>query len=153
MSAKLYAPDLPDPDLIIRTSGEQRLSGSCPGKAPTVNLMFHDALWPDFTPAMLPTVWRRIATRERRFGLLSGKCSSLTVLQNRLVVGLAYGLFRRCPSAGPLWVLLADDWPCVGRCGACLSWQPLHRNVVCLAWLLIVLPSIGICVGSILGQR
>ena len=69
-AAHLYAPDLPDPDLIIRTSGEQRLSGFLPWQSAYSELMFHDALWPDFSPEMFLACLEAYRRRKRRFGLV-----------------------------------------------------------------------------------
>lgn len=71
--AQLYAPDLPDPDLIIRTSGEQRLSGFLPWQSAYSELMFHDALWPEFTPDLFLECLVAYRQRERRFGLVGGQ--------------------------------------------------------------------------------
>ena len=48
--ACLYAPEMHDPDLIIRTSGEQRLSNYLLWQSAYSELIFRDELWPDFTP-------------------------------------------------------------------------------------------------------
>ena len=73
LTAHLYAPDLPDPDLIIRTSGEQRLSGFLPWQSAYSELMFHDALWPEFTPAAFLSCLDDYRGRERRFGGVAGQ--------------------------------------------------------------------------------
>ncbi len=64
----LYDPDLPDVDLLIRTSGEQRLSGFMPWQLNYAELYFSDKLWPDFRPEDLAAALREFAGRERRFG-------------------------------------------------------------------------------------
>lgn len=68
ITGELYLPDLPDPDLIIRTSGEQRLSGFMLWQSAYSEFLFHDALWPDFTPELFGACIEAYKTRERRFG-------------------------------------------------------------------------------------
>jgi undecaprenyl diphosphate synthase len=60
--------DLPPPDLVIRTSGEQRLSNFLMWQAAYAELMFVDTLWPDFGKAELAAALDDFAARERRFG-------------------------------------------------------------------------------------
>lgn len=64
----LYEPAVPPIDLIIRTSGEQRLSGFMLWRAAYSELYFTDTLWPDFTPAELDKALSEYAQRQRRFG-------------------------------------------------------------------------------------
>jgi undecaprenyl diphosphate synthase len=64
----LYAPDLHDPDLIIRTGGERRLSNFLLWQSAYAELVFSDQLWPDFTRAALEGALREFAARRRRFG-------------------------------------------------------------------------------------
>ncbi len=64
----LYQPNLPDPDLVIRTSGEYRLSGFMPWQTEYSELVFSDKLWPDFTPADLDAAINDFQQRDRRFG-------------------------------------------------------------------------------------
>src|SRR5262249_25851135 len=59
----------PEPDLIIRTSGEQRLSGFMPWQAANAELYFAPAAWPNFTHDDFSTALTVYATRNRRFGL------------------------------------------------------------------------------------
>ncbi|MEU8435467.1 polyprenyl diphosphate synthase [Streptomyces sp. NPDC029216] len=59
----------PDLDLVIRTSGEQRLSGFLPWQAATAEYYFSDALWPDFDREQLRRALHTYAGRHRRFGL------------------------------------------------------------------------------------
>jgi undecaprenyl diphosphate synthase len=72
----LDAPDLPDPDLIIRTSGEQRLSNFLLWQAAYSELVFVPMHWPDFDRAALESAIAEYARRERRFGGLAAKTAS-----------------------------------------------------------------------------
>ncbi len=72
----LDAPDIPDPDLIIRTSGEQRLSNFLMWQAAYSELVFVPIHWPDFDKAALEGAIKEYATRERRFGGLVAKTGS-----------------------------------------------------------------------------
>lgn len=64
----LYDPDLPDVDLLIRTSGEQRLSGFMPWQLNYAELYFSQKMWPDFRPEDLAAAVKEFAGRQRRFG-------------------------------------------------------------------------------------
>lgn len=64
----LYTKGQPDPDLIIRTSGEQRLSGFLMWQSAHSEFWFCDALWPDFRKVDFVRALRSFAERERRFG-------------------------------------------------------------------------------------
>jgi undecaprenyl diphosphate synthase len=64
----LYAPDLHDPDLIIRTSGEQRLSNYLLWQAAYAELVFRQELWPDFARACLEDTLAEFQHRSRRRG-------------------------------------------------------------------------------------
>jgi undecaprenyl diphosphate synthase len=64
----LYAPDVPDLDLLIRTSGEYRLSGFMLWRAAYAELYFTPTTWPDFTPAHFDEALAEYARRERRMG-------------------------------------------------------------------------------------
>ncbi|MBI3676542.1 MAG: isoprenyl transferase [Proteobacteria bacterium] len=70
-SAKLSTADLPDPDLIIRTSGERRLSNFLLWQSAYAELLFVDTLWPDFSPKQFLDALESYAQRERRFGAVS----------------------------------------------------------------------------------
>ena len=72
----LDAPDIPDPDLIIRTSGEQRLSNFLMWQAAYSELVFVPVHWPDFDKAALEGAIAEYARRERRFGGLAAKTGS-----------------------------------------------------------------------------
>lgn len=65
---RLYAPEMSDPDLLIRTSGEQRLSNYLLWQCAYSELVFRDELWPDFDRAALEACLREYETRQRRFG-------------------------------------------------------------------------------------
>lgn len=64
----LYAPDLPDPDLLIRTSGEQRISNFLLWQVAYAELLFVETLWPDFGADDLRAALEDYASRRRRFG-------------------------------------------------------------------------------------
>ncbi|HEX6781381.1 MAG TPA: polyprenyl diphosphate synthase [Solirubrobacterales bacterium] len=64
----LYAPEMHDPDLLIRTSGEQRLSNYLLWQCAYSELVFREELWPDFDRAALEASLREYETRQRRFG-------------------------------------------------------------------------------------
>ena len=64
----LYAPEMHDPDLLIRTSGEQRLSNYLLWQCAYSELVFRDELWPDFDRDALEACLREYETRQRRFG-------------------------------------------------------------------------------------
>jgi undecaprenyl diphosphate synthase len=76
LAAYLDAPDLPDPDLIIRTSGEQRLSNFLLWQAAYSELVFVPVYWPDFDRATLEQAIVEYRRRERRFGGLAAKTGS-----------------------------------------------------------------------------
>jgi undecaprenyl diphosphate synthase len=64
----LYAPEMHDPDLIIRTSGERRLSNYLLWQSAYSELVFRDELWPDFTRQALEESLAEFSARRRRFG-------------------------------------------------------------------------------------
>ncbi len=66
--ACLYAPDQHDPDLVIRTSGEQRLSNFLLWQSAYSELMFRDELWPDYSREAFRATLDDFAARARRFG-------------------------------------------------------------------------------------
>lgn len=66
----LYTADFPDPDLVIRTSGEQRLSNFLLLQSAYAELCFMPVLWPDFREADFEKALAEYASRERRFGLI-----------------------------------------------------------------------------------
>jgi undecaprenyl diphosphate synthase len=66
----LYAPDMPDPDMVVRTSGEYRISNYLLWEAAYSELIFTDVLWPDFRRQDLFDAVREFQRRERRFGAI-----------------------------------------------------------------------------------
>ena len=66
--ARLFAPELPDPDLVIRTSGELRLSNFLLWQSAYAELVFTDTLWPEFGEDDLRAALEEYARRARRFG-------------------------------------------------------------------------------------
>jgi undecaprenyl diphosphate synthase len=68
LRAHLYAPDMPDPDLVIRTSGEYRISNFLLWELAYSELVFTDVLWPDFRREHLFDAVREFQNRDRRFG-------------------------------------------------------------------------------------
>ena len=68
LRARLYAPAMPDPDLVIRTSGELRISNFLLWQAAYAELHFSEALWPDFGEDDLREALAAYANRRRRFG-------------------------------------------------------------------------------------
>jgi undecaprenyl diphosphate synthase len=68
MADRLYAPELRDPDLVIRTSGERRISNFLLWQSAYAELVFDDTLWPDFGGERLQAAVDEYAQRGRRFG-------------------------------------------------------------------------------------
>jgi undecaprenyl diphosphate synthase len=68
ITAALDTADIPDPDLVIRTSGETRVSNFLLWQAAYAEYEFVPTLWPDFTPDHLAEILGRFGSRERRFG-------------------------------------------------------------------------------------
>ena len=75
IGAALYTAGLPDPDLIIRTSGEQRISNFLLWQAAYSEFVFVDEYWPDFTEATFQKVLETFARRDRRFGGIEARPS------------------------------------------------------------------------------
>ncbi len=75
-SRYLYTADIPDPDLVIRTSGETRISNFLLMQAAYAEFVFTPTLWPDFTKADLEAAIADYHRRERRFGLTSEQVST-----------------------------------------------------------------------------
>lgn len=76
LRARLFSGAQPDPDLIIRTSGEYRLSNFLTFQSAYSEFFFTDVLWPDFTPEELHAALENYASRRRRFGLTQEQISS-----------------------------------------------------------------------------
>jgi len=74
-SRYLYAPDIPDPDLLIRTSGEMRLSNFLLWQIAYTEFYVTETLWPDFGPEEFRTALGAYAQRSRRFGLTEEQSS------------------------------------------------------------------------------
>jgi undecaprenyl diphosphate synthase len=72
IGACLQTADLPDPDLVIRTSGEQRISNFLLWQSAYAEFVFAGELWPDFDRAALERALGAFSMRERRFGALAG---------------------------------------------------------------------------------
>ena len=66
--AHLYAPEMHDPDLLIRTSGEQRISNYLLWQCAYAEFVFRDELWPDFTREAFEECLAEYESRRRRFG-------------------------------------------------------------------------------------
>jgi undecaprenyl diphosphate synthase len=71
MDGAMALAHVPDPDLLIRTGGEQRISNFLLWQAAYSELYFSDRLWPDFDNAALDEALAEYARRERRFGRTS----------------------------------------------------------------------------------
>jgi undecaprenyl diphosphate synthase len=68
LAACLYEPEMPDPDLVIRTSGERRISNFLLWQSAYAEYVFTETLWPDFGPEELRSAIEEYARRRRRFG-------------------------------------------------------------------------------------
>lgn len=68
VAVRLFTRDIPDPDLLIRTSGEMRISNFLLWQVAYTEFLFVDRLWPDFSEADFETAVREYRGRERRFG-------------------------------------------------------------------------------------
>ena len=68
ISNKLYTRDIPDPDILIRTSGEQRISNYLLWQLAYSELFFTNTLWPDFEKEELMDIIQQFNNRERRYG-------------------------------------------------------------------------------------
>ena len=71
IASRLYSPDMPDPDLLIRTSGEMRTSNFLLWELAYSELWFTPVFWPDFNRELLYEAIRDFQKRERRFGGLA----------------------------------------------------------------------------------
>jgi undecaprenyl diphosphate synthase len=68
LASHLYTAGLPEPDLLIRTGGDQRISNFLLWQAAYAELYFCDVYWPDFGPDQLDAAFAEFARRSRRFG-------------------------------------------------------------------------------------
>ncbi len=68
LASRLFTADMPDPDLLIRTSGEQRVSNFLPWQMAYTEFYFTETLWPDFREAELMEALNSYVKRQRRFG-------------------------------------------------------------------------------------
>jgi undecaprenyl diphosphate synthase len=68
IAKSLYTSDIPDPDILIRTSGEKRISNFLLWQLAYTELFFIDELWPDFSPSKFDEIIVEFQNRERRFG-------------------------------------------------------------------------------------
>ena len=78
ISSRLALAGLPDPDLLIRTGGEQRISNFLLWNLAYTELYFSDVLWPEFSPAHLDAAFDHFLRRERRFGKTSAQLAAPT---------------------------------------------------------------------------
>lgn len=76
MGRAMSCPDVPDPDLFIRTGGERRISNFMLWQSAYTELYFTDVLWPDFHEAEMHAALQDFAARERRFGLTGAQLES-----------------------------------------------------------------------------
>ena len=72
-SDMLYTKDIPDPDILIRTSGEQRISNYLLWQMAYTEFFFTDTLWPDFNEKMLLEIIDSYKSRERRYGKIKAE--------------------------------------------------------------------------------
>jgi undecaprenyl diphosphate synthase len=72
LASQLYTADIPDPDLVIRTSGEKRISNFLLWQAAYAELIFLDTLWPDFSRSDFEFAVEEYHRRERRYGSAGG---------------------------------------------------------------------------------
>lgn len=71
LESRLYTAGIPDPDLIVRTSGEQRISNFLLWQSAYAELVFTDVLWPDFSQEKLESSIEEFGRRERRYGAVT----------------------------------------------------------------------------------
>ena len=76
VAERLAMAGIPDPDLLIRTGGEQRISNFLLWNLAYTEMYFSDTLWPEFSPAHLDAAFEYFAQRERRFGKTSGQLAA-----------------------------------------------------------------------------
>jgi undecaprenyl diphosphate synthase len=80
LQAHLFTRDMPDPDLIVRTSGEHRISNFLLWQSAYSELFFTPTLWPDFGPDDLFEAVREFGRRERRFGGVPGREATIPLV-------------------------------------------------------------------------
>jgi undecaprenyl diphosphate synthase len=68
LASSLYEPEMPDPDLVVRTSGERRISNFLLWQSAYAEYVFTETLWPDFGPGEFRAAIEEYALRRRRFG-------------------------------------------------------------------------------------
>ena len=73
MASRLDTAAMPDPDLLVRTSGEKRISNFLLWQIAYAELVFMDVLWPDFGRAHLEEALDEFARRDRRYGRATGQ--------------------------------------------------------------------------------
>lgn len=78
ISKYLFTKNMPDPDLVIRTSGEQRLSNFLMWQSSYAELLFTETLWPDFTVADFKQALMNFQNRKRRFGKIESQINERT---------------------------------------------------------------------------
>jgi undecaprenyl diphosphate synthase len=78
IAGRLALAGLPDPDLLIRTGGEQRISNFLLWNLAYTELYFSEVLWPEFSPAHLQAAFEHFQCRERRFGKTSAQLAAPT---------------------------------------------------------------------------
>ncbi len=83
LSRYLYTADLPDPDLLIRTSGESRLSNFLLWQTAYTEIYLTDTLWPDFREEEFIKALQSYQQRERRFGLTQEQIEEQTASDSR----------------------------------------------------------------------
>ena len=72
ISLRLYTADMPDPDLLVRTSGEERISNFMLWQLAYAELVFTEVLWPEFSGEHLETAVLEFHSRNRRYGATGG---------------------------------------------------------------------------------
>jgi undecaprenyl diphosphate synthase len=76
IASRLALAGIPDPDLLIRTGGERRISNFLLWNLAYTEMFFSDVLWPEFGPAQLDAAFKFFAQRERRFGKTSAQLAA-----------------------------------------------------------------------------
>ena len=126
MRTDLQLGDTPDPDLFIRTGGEQRVSNFLLWNLAYTELYFCDVLWPDFDDAELERAFRHYGSRQRRFGLTAAQVGVADSLRQRvltalllagLVIVVLLGLPGQVAVAVIALVILAGAWEWAGFAG------------------------------------